>query len=168
VESYVRKVEMVRSAIPGIALSTDLIVAFPGETDEEFRATLDLVREVRFDDAFTYKYSAREGTPATRLPAGEFLTAEEAQARLASLIEVTRRVQAEINEGEVGRVAEVLVEREARSEGHVLGRTRRNKMVAFGGSPALAGSYRTVVLERTTGATFVGSEVPEPALAELS
>jgi tRNA-2-methylthio-N6-dimethylallyladenosine synthase len=168
VESYLRKVEMVRSAIPGIALSTDLIVAFPGETDEEFRATLDLVKEVRFDDAFTYKYSAREGTPATRLPAADFIVPEEAQARLAALIEVTRRVQADINEGEVGRVAEVLVEKEARSEGHVLGRTRRNKVVAFAGSPALAGSYRTVVLERTTGSTFVGSEIPEPALAELS
>ncbi len=167
VEGYLSKVEMVRSAIPGIALSTDLIVAFPGETDEEFRATLDLVREVRFDDAFTYKYSAREGTPATRFPAGDFIGPEEAQARLAALIEVTRGVQADINEGEVGRVVGVLVEKEARSEGQVLGRTRRNKAVAFPGSPARVGSYGTVVLERTTGATFVGSEVPEPVLAEL-
>ncbi|MHB1194498.1 MAG: tRNA (N6-isopentenyl adenosine(37)-C2)-methylthiotransferase MiaB [Longimicrobiales bacterium] len=167
VDSYLRKVEMVRSAIPGIALSTDLIVAFPGETDEEFRSTLDLVRDVRFDDAFTYKYSAREGTPATRIPAADSVAPEEAQARLATLIEVTRSVQAEINEGEVGRVVEVLVEKEARSEGQVLGRTRRNKVVAFDGSPAWVATYRTVVLERTTGATFVGSEVPEPALAEF-
>ncbi len=167
VDGYLRKVEMVRSAIPGIALSTDIIVGFPGETDGEFRSTLDLVREVRFDDAFTYKYSAREGTPATRLPAGDSVASEEAQARLTTLIGVTRSVQAEINEGEVGRVVEVLVEKEARSEGQVLGRTRRNKVVAFDGSPARVATYRTVVLERTTGATFVGSEVPEPALAEF-
>jgi len=167
VDGYLRTVEMVRAAIPGISLSTDLIVAFPGETDEEFRATLDLVRAVRFDDAFTYKYSPREGTPATRLPAEESVPAEEAQARLSTLIEVARRVQAEVNEAEVGRVVEVLVEKEARLEGQVLGRTRRNKVVAFAGPPALQGSYRTVVLESTSGSTFVGSEVPEPALAEL-
>jgi len=166
-EGFLRKVEMVRAAVPGIALSTDLIVAFPGETEEDFQATLDLVREVRFDDAFTYKYSPRAGTPATRLPAGEFIAPEVAQARLEALIEVTRRVQAAVNEAEVGRVADVLVEKEARKEGQVLGRTRRNKVVAFAGSAELVGRYRTVVLERTSGATFVGSEVPEPALAEL-
>lgn len=166
-ESFLRTVEMVRAAVPGIALSTDLIVAFPGETDDEFRATLDLVREVRFDDAFTYKYSPREGTPATRLPPADVVAPEVAQARLETLIEATRRVQAEINESEVGRVVEVLVEKEARVVGQVLGRTRRNKVVAFAGPPALVGRYRTVVLERTSGATFVGSEVPEPALAEL-
>lgn len=166
VEGYLRKVEMVRAAVPGISLSTDLIVGFPGETDDEFRATLDLVRQVRFDDAFTYRYSPREGTPATRLPPADAVPAEEAQARLATLIEVARSVQADVNEAEVGRVVEVLVEKEARLEGQVLGRTRRNKVVAFAGSPALVGTYRTVVLESTSGSTFVGSEVPEPALAE--
>jgi tRNA-2-methylthio-N6-dimethylallyladenosine synthase len=166
VASYLEKVELVRSAVPGIALSTDLIVGFPGETEEEFRSTLELVREVRFDDAFTYKFSPREGTPATRLPAEQSVDPGEAQARLAHLIQVTREVQAAINEGEVGRVIEVLVEKEAKAAGHVLGRSRRNKVVAFPGSVSLAGSYRTVVLERTTGPTFVGSEVGEPALAE--
>ncbi|MDP2955769.1 MAG: tRNA (N6-isopentenyl adenosine(37)-C2)-methylthiotransferase MiaB [Longimicrobiales bacterium] len=168
VESYLEKVELVRSAIPDIALGTDVIVAFPGETEEEFQATLDLLRTVRFDDAYTYRYSLREGTPAARLPEGDFLPPKEAQARLEELIEVSRGIQAEINRDEIGRVVEVLVEKEARSEGHVLGRSRRNKVVAFPGSPDLAGSYRTVVLERTTGATFVGSEVPEPAFAERS
>jgi len=168
VESYLEKVELVRSAIPDIALSTDIIVAFPGETEAEFQATLDLLRTVRFDDAFTYRYSLRDGTPAARLPEGDFLPQEEAQARLAKLIEVSRAIQAEINRGEVGRVVEVLVEKEARSEGHVLGRSRRNKVVAFPGSLDLVGSYRPVVLERTTGATFLGSEVPEPAFTERS
>lgn len=165
VESYLEKVDLVRAALPDVALTTDLIVGFPGETDEEFRQTLELVRTVRFHDAFTYKYSARDGTPATRLPAEDFLPPDVAQARLEELIDVTRGIQAEINAEEVGRVVEVLVEKEARSEGHMLGRTRRNKVVAFPASPELVGRYVPVVLGRTTGATFVGARVEGPVTA---
>ncbi len=160
VASYLEKVEMVRAAVPDMAISTDLIVAFPGETEEQFRATLDLVHTVRFDEAFTYRYSPREGTPATRLPAADFIDPEEGQARLEELIEVARGVQAEINRSEVGRVEEVLVERAARHEGQILGRTRRNKVVVFDGDVARVGDYTRVVLERTTGATFTGREAP--------
>jgi tRNA-2-methylthio-N6-dimethylallyladenosine synthase len=165
VEAYLEKVALVRDALADVALTTDLIVGFPGETDDEFRRTLELARTVRFHDAFTYKYSPREGTPATRLPAGDFLAPEVAQARLEELIAVTRGVQAEINEGEVGRVVEVLVEKEAKSEGHMLGRTRRNKVVVFPAPADLVGRYVQVVLERTTGATFVGSRVEDPVAA---
>jgi len=165
VERYLEKVELVRAALPDVALTTDLIVGFPGETDDEFRQTLALARTVRFHDAFTYKYSPRDGTPATRLPAEDFLPREVAQARLEELIDVTRGIQAEINADEVGRVVEVLVEKDARSEGHVLGRTRRNKVVAFPGSTELVGRYVSVVLERTTGATFVGARAEDPVTA---
>jgi tRNA-2-methylthio-N6-dimethylallyladenosine synthase len=72
----------VREAMPGVALSTDVIVAFPGETDEEYEATLELMRTVRFDDAYLYKYSERDGTPATRLPREQFVPDDVAQARL--------------------------------------------------------------------------------------
>lgn len=159
VESFLEKVELVRSAIPDIALSTDIIVAFPGESDAEFRDTLELMRTVRFDDAFTYKYSPRDGTPATRMPEEWFVDGAEAQARLEELIEVARGIQSEINHGEVGRVEEVLVEKAARDPGHVLGRTRRNKVVAFPGQLSMVGSYTRVRLDETTGATFRGSEV---------
>ncbi|MEQ9569742.1 MAG: tRNA (N6-isopentenyl adenosine(37)-C2)-methylthiotransferase MiaB [Longimicrobiales bacterium] len=164
VDAFLEKVEMARRAIPDLALSTDIIVGFPGETDAEFRDTLELMRTVRFDDAFTYKYSPRDGTPATRLPEGDFLPDAVAQARLEELIAVARGIQAEINAGEVGRVEEVLVERAARDPGHVLGRTRRNKVVAFPGSLSWVGSYHTVVLTSTTGATFAGERlgVDEP------
>lgn len=165
VEAYLEKVDLVRSALPDVALTTDLIVGFPGETDGEFRQTLDLARTVRFHDAYTYKYSPRDGTPATRLPAEDFLPPEVAQARLEELIGVTRGIQAEINTDEVGRVVEVLVEKEARSEGHMLGRTRRNKVVAFPAGPELVGRYVPVVLERTTGATFVGARVEDSVAA---
>ncbi len=165
VESFLGKVERLRAAIPDIALSTDIIVGFPGETDEDFRRTLELMRKVRFDDAFTYRYSLRDGTPATRFPEGDFIASGVAQARLEELIEVSRAIQAEINESELDRVEEVLVEKEARGDGQVLGRTRRNKVVAFSGKPGLVGSFAHVRLERTTGATFVGSLLSEPELA---
>ena len=159
VESLLEKVDLVRSAIPGIALSTDIIVAFPGETDEEFRDTLDLMRTARFDEAYTYKYSLRDGTPATRLPEGDFIDGVEAQARLQELIEVSRGIQTEINVSEVGRVEEVLIEGKGRDAGQIRGRTRRNKVVVFDGDPSRIGEYTRTRLERTTGATFAGAEV---------
>ena len=168
VEVLLEKVEMVRAEIPEIALSTDIIVAFPGETDEEFRDTLELMRTVRFDEAFTYKYSPREGTPATRLPADEFVPTLEAQVRLEELIEVSRGIQAEINAREIGRIDEVLIERAGRYPGQILGRTRRNKVVAFDGDSERIGCYTHVGLERTTGATFAGKETSQPELVGQS
>jgi len=159
VSEFMEKVDLVRGQIPDIALSTDVIVAFPGETDSEFRDTLDVLREVRFDDSFTYRFSPREGTPATRLPQEDLIPEDEGKARLEQLIELTRGIQREINEGEVGGVQEVLVEKEGREEGFMLGRTRRNKAVVFPGEKSQVGSYQTVKLIRTTGATFVGSLV---------
>jgi tRNA-2-methylthio-N6-dimethylallyladenosine synthase len=166
VEHYLSRVEMVRRGVPDVALSTDVIVAFPGETEAEFRDTLALMRAVRFDDAFTYRYSPRDGTPATRLPAVDFLSDEVAQARLEELIEVARAIQSEINAAEVGRTEEVLIEKPAREAGQLLGRTRRNKAVVFDGEPGWIGSYRAVRLDRTTGATFVGSAVEVPVTAD--
>jgi tRNA-2-methylthio-N6-dimethylallyladenosine synthase len=159
VEGYLEKIGWVRDAIPGIALSTDVIVAFPGETEEEYEATLELMRRVRFDDAFLYRYSPREGTPATRLPAEEFIPDETGQRRLEKLIELHREIQLEINRGEVGSVVEVLVEREAR-RGGLQGRTAGNKVVVFEGSTDLIGSFADVRLVSTTGATFGGELLP--------
>ncbi|HEX9105872.1 MAG TPA: MiaB/RimO family radical SAM methylthiotransferase [Longimicrobiales bacterium] len=163
VGEYLAKVEMVRAAVPGIALSTDIIVAFPGETEEEYEATLELVRQVRYDDAFLYKYSPREGTPATRLPAGQFIDAAVAQERLERLIELHREIQTEINAAELGGVVDVLVERAAKSAGDVLGRTEGNKVVAFPGDVSLVGRFLHVRLTGTTGATFRGERVGELA-----
>jgi tRNA-2-methylthio-N6-dimethylallyladenosine synthase len=160
VEAFLEKVEMARAVIPGIGLSTDVIVAFPGETHDEFEETLEVMRTVRFDDAYTYRYSPREGTPATRFPATDFVADGEGQERLERLIKVHRGIQAEINEAEVGRMEEVLVEKEARDPGQILGRTRRNKVVAFAGSTELVGTYQEVRLTGTTGATFVGEATP--------
>jgi tRNA-2-methylthio-N6-dimethylallyladenosine synthase len=160
VASYLERVRRVRDAMPGIALSTDVIVAFPGETDEEYEATLALMREVRFDDAFLYKYSPREGTPATRLPRAEFVAESVAQTRLEQLIEMQRSIQAGINEAEVGREVEVLVEREGRFAGDLLGRTESFKVATFPGDAALVGRYVHVRLTGTTGATFRAVQLP--------
>jgi len=155
VEEYREKIEWVREAIPGIALSTDVIVAFPGETEEEYEATLDLMREIRFDDAFLYKYSERDGTPATRLPRDQFVDEDVAQARLERLIALHREIQREVSEREVGRIEEVLVEKEAK-RGGLQGRTDSNKVVSFPGDHALIGQFVTVRLTSTSGSTFGG------------
>ena len=165
VEKLLEKVELVREVIPDIALSTDIIVAFPGETDDEYEDTLELMRAVRFDEAFTYKYSLREGTPATKFPEGDFIAPEVAQMRLEGLIDLSRTIQSEINAQEVGRVKRVLNERKGRNEGQILGRTRRNKVVVFDGDPARAGEYTMVELQTTTGATFAGREIEQSTLA---
>ncbi len=159
VDQFLETVERVRDRVPGIALSTDVIVGFPGEGEEEFEATLDLMRTVRFDDAYMYRYSLRDGTPATRLPSKDFVDVETSGRRLEALIEVHRNIQREIQESEVGEVREVLIERDARSADDVLGRTESNKMVAFPGTPDQIGSYANVRLLSTTGATFRGERI---------
>ncbi len=155
VAEYLEKIQWVREAMPGMALSTDVIVAFPGETDEEYQATLELMRTVRYDDAFLYRYSERDGTPATRLPRDQFVPDEVGQARLERLIETHRAIQAEIYQSEVGRVQEVLVEKEGR-RGGLQGRTESNKVVTFDGPPELIGYFAEVTLTATSGATFTG------------
>ncbi len=164
-ESFLEKVDLIRAAVPGIALSTDVIVAFPNESEEDFEQTLELLARVRFDDAFTYKYSPREGTPATRLPTHQFIDDEVGQGRLERLIALTRSIQREINQGEVGRVEELLIERTARSEGMVLGRTRRGKAVVVEGGEEEIGRYLTVRLTRTTGPTFIAERLREEGAA---
>jgi tRNA-2-methylthio-N6-dimethylallyladenosine synthase len=141
-------------------LSTDVIVGFPGETEEDFEATLSLLRQVRFEDAFLYRYSLRDGTPATRLPASDFVSDKTSGRRLEAVISLHRSIQREVNEGVLGSVHEVLIERPARSAGDVLGRTETGKVVAFPGDPEWRNTYRTVRLIATSGPTFRGVTVP--------
>jgi tRNA-2-methylthio-N6-dimethylallyladenosine synthase len=155
VAEYLEKIEWVRDAIPDVALSTDVIVAFPGETEDEYEATLALMRSVRFDDAYLYRYSERDGTPATRLPRDQFVPDDVGQLRLERLIALHREIQLQINRTQVGRVEEVLVEKEAR-RGGLQGRTEGNKVVTFAGPSELVGSFMEVELTSTSGATFGG------------
>ena len=156
---FLDTVDRVRARVPGVALSTDVIVGFPGETEEDFEATLALLGRVRFDDAFLYRYSPRDGTPATRLPTGEFVDEGTSGRRLDKVISLHRTIQREINGTEVGSEQEVLVERPARSEGDILGRTATGKVVAFAGPVEWRNSYRMVRMTSTSGPTFSGEAV---------
>jgi tRNA-2-methylthio-N6-dimethylallyladenosine synthase len=167
VEAYKEKIAWVREAMPEIALSTDIIVAFPGETQEEYEATLDLMREIRFDDAYMYKYSPRDGTPATRLPQEQFISDEVGQERLEKLIAMQREIQAEINRQELGREVEVLIEKEAR-RGGLQGRTESNKVVSFAGLDSLIGQFARVRLLDTSGATFSGELIEDPVAQRVA
>ncbi|MGH7532831.1 MAG: MiaB/RimO family radical SAM methylthiotransferase, partial [Gemmatimonadales bacterium] len=152
--TYLDVVRRLRGAIPDITLSTDLIVGFPGETEPEFEATLSLVAEAGFDEAYTFKYSPREGTPAVRIKG--HIADDEASERLQRLIAEVRTCAARRNFAHLGEVHEVLVERHARRGDLLLGRTRTNHMVLLDLPTSALGTYRTVRLTGTTGSTFTG------------
>ena len=161
---YLEVVAALRSAVPGITFSTDIIVGFPGETEAQFEETLTLVTDADFDDAYTFKYSVREGTPAVRLR--DHVPDDVASARLERLIEAVRASTRRKNVARVGEVHEVLVERPARRGDLMLGRTRTNQLVLLDLPPSAAGDYHTCRLNGTTGSTFTGAVVM-PALAVL-
>lgn len=146
-EYYLYLVDRIRKSVPHISLTTDLIVGFPGETDEDFAQTLSLVEEVGFDSAFTFIYSPREGTPAAKME--NQIPEEIKKERIYQLIELQNKISAEHMDKLVGRTLEVLVEGE--SEDGVVGRTRTNRQVYFPGSPDLIGQLTQVqVLEAST------------------
>jgi len=149
---FLEVVAALRQAVPALALSTDIIVGFPGETEDEFQETLSLVAEVGFDDAFTFKYSVREGTPAVRL---KDHVAEEVQAeRLERLIALVRGGAKRKNIGLVGTTHEVLVEGRAKRGSLLQARTRTNKVALVEGPDEWIGTYRRVRFTGTTGSTF--------------
>jgi tRNA-2-methylthio-N6-dimethylallyladenosine synthase len=162
-ERYLEVLAQLREAIPGITLSTDIIVGFPGETETDFEQTVELVSDADFDDAYTFQYSVRDGTPAVRLK--DHVSDEVAAARLRRLIEAVRWNARRKNIARVGETHEVLVERQAK-RGGMLGRTRANHLVLLDLAPAAVGEYHPVQLTGTTGSTFTGSVV-RPALAVL-
>ena len=151
-DRYLDVVAALRGAVPGIALTTDIIVGFPGETEDDFSETLSLVEQVGFDDAYTFKYSPREGTPATRLK--DAVPDDVAGERLERLIALVRRLARQKNVGLVGTTHEVLVEGRAKRGGFLQGRTRTNKVALVPGPDAWIGDYRSVRLTGTTGSTF--------------
>ena len=151
---YLGLVDTLRDAVPDLALGTDLIVGFPGETDADFDETLTLVEDVRFDSAFTFIYSPRAGTEAASLPnpVPDALKHE----RLEVLVERVQRIAAERNAERVGRVEEVLVEGSSRTDPTLMrGRTRRNTTVNFDGG-AVAGELVDVLIENATSTTLRG------------
>jgi tRNA-2-methylthio-N6-dimethylallyladenosine synthase len=156
-ERYLRLAEEMRGAIPDLALTTDLIVGFPGETDEDFEHTLTAVEEVGYDSAFTFVFSPRRGTEAATMPAQ--VPDEVKQARIERLIDAVQRVAEVRNRERIGRIEEVLVEGPSRTDDAILrGRTRRNTTVNFTGTAA-AGDLVPVAIEGATSTTLRGTAV---------
>ncbi|HEY7004065.1 MAG TPA: tRNA (N6-isopentenyl adenosine(37)-C2)-methylthiotransferase MiaB [Gaiellaceae bacterium] len=155
-ERYLGLVTKLRAAIPDLALTTDLIVGFPGETEHDFAETLEVVEEVGYDGAFTFVFSPRSGTEAATM--AEQIPDDVKRSRIERLIDVVQRVAATRNAERVGRIEEVLVEGPSRTDPATLrGRTRRNTTVNFSGS-AEPGSLVDVLIEGATSTTLRGTE----------
>ena len=155
-ERYLKLVAELRDAIPDLALTTDIIVGFPGETEDDFRETLEVVEEVGYDGAFTFVYSPRAGTEAAAME--EQIADEVKVERIERLVESVQRIAAARNTERIGRLEEVLVEGPSRTEPSLLrGRTRRNTTVNFTGD-ARAGDLVEVRIEHATSTTLAGSQ----------
>jgi tRNA-2-methylthio-N6-dimethylallyladenosine synthase len=155
-EDYLDCVARLRTAIPGLALTTDIIVGFPGETEDDFRQTLEVVEEVRFDSAFTFVYSPRRGTDAAEME--EQVPEEVKRERIEQLVDVVQRIAREKNEARIGRVEQVLVEGPSRYDaGELRGRTRRNTTVNFTGT-AEPGTFVDVRIDGATSTTLRGEQ----------
>jgi tRNA-2-methylthio-N6-dimethylallyladenosine synthase len=154
-ERYLALVEKLRAAIPDLALGTDIIVGFPGETEADFQATLDMVAEVGYDSAFTFVYSPRVGTDAATMP--DQVPHDVKIERMERLVELTQQTARHRNDARVGRVEEVLVEGHSRTDPTLLrGRTRRNTMVNFTGEAAVGG-FVDVLIGEATSTTLRGT-----------
>ncbi len=142
---YLEKLEMVRAAIPEVAVTTDIIVGFPGETEQDFEDTLSLVEEARYDAAYTFQYSPRPMTEAADFD--EQLPRDVVQERYERLVALQEEISLDRNRREVGRVQEVLVEGPSKKDAtRLTGRTRGNKLVHFAGSDEPEGSLRSVLV----------------------
>jgi tRNA-2-methylthio-N6-dimethylallyladenosine synthase len=156
-DRFLALVDRMRAAIPDLALTTDLIVGFPGETDEDFRETVDAVEEIGFDGAFTFVFSPRRGTEAAAMP--DQVPDELKHERIEQLVEVVQRVAHARNQERVGRTEQILVEGPSRTDPSLSrGRTRRNTTVNFRGQAA-AGELVDVRIESATSTTLRGTEV---------
>ncbi len=154
---YLRLVDELRGAIPDLALTTDLIVGFPGETEAEFEETVSAVEEVGYDGAFTFVYSPRQGTEAASM--ADQVAEDVKRERIERLIEVVQRVAEARNQQRIGRVEEVLVEGPSRTDASLLrGRTRRNTTVNFAGT-ASPGELVPVTIEAATSTTLKGTQL---------
>jgi len=155
-DGYLRLAERMRREIDDVALGTDIIVGFPGETETDFEQTLAVVDEVRFESAFTFVYSPRQGTDAAAMP--DQVPHEVKIERMERLVETCQRLARGHNEARLGRVEEVLVEGPSRTDETLLrGRTRRNTTVNFSGDAA-AGELVPVLIEAATSTTLRGRQ----------
>jgi tRNA-2-methylthio-N6-dimethylallyladenosine synthase len=183
VEHYLERLARIRQAVPDIAISTDVIVGFCGETEAQFQNTLSLLETVGYEQVFSAAYSERPGTPATRLP--DDVPPADKRRRLNELLRFQDRIGLERNRTWLGRDVEVLVEREVAPRGHdhdddpvgegsaasaafadlpagqvhLVGRTRQSKLVHLAGEPSLVGRFVTARIQHAGGYALRGIAV---------
>jgi len=157
-EKYVDLVRCVRQAREGIAITTDIIVGFPGETEDDYKQTRALVEEIQFDNAFVFRYSPRRDTPAAKM--ADQIDEDIKAQRNHNLLEVVNESARRINERLVDRTLEVLCEGPSKTNSsRLMGRTRTNKITIFEGSDELAGALVDIRIERATGFSLYGTRV---------
>jgi tRNA-2-methylthio-N6-dimethylallyladenosine synthase len=159
IEHYLSLMEKIKHAMPEVSFSTDIISGFPTETEEDHRQTLEVLKNVRYDGAYMFKYSPRENTKAWDM--GDDVSEEIKQQRLAEIVKLQEEISAEINRAAIGKEFEVLVENDSsRSTADLMGRTDTNKKVVFPREDARIGEYRNVKIERVTAHTLIGKLLP--------
>jgi len=153
-EQYLELIEKIKSAVPDCTLTTDIIVGFPGETEEDFHETLDVIKKVRYDQAFTFLYSPRKGTPAAKMP--DQVPQEIKKERFQQLLELQNEISWEINQDYLGKTVEVLFEGPSKTNPERLsGRTRGNKIVIAEAGENLIGTIQPVkITEAQTWSLF--------------
>ncbi|MDQ2824308.1 MAG: TRAM domain-containing protein, partial [Verrucomicrobiota bacterium] len=155
-EKYVDLVKKIRRARHGIAITTDIIVGFPGETDNDYQETRDLVEEIEFDNAFVFRYSPRRDTPAAEMP-GQ-IDEHVKEERNHDLLEIVNESARRAHQRLVGHDVEVLCEGPSRTNpARLMGRTRTNKIVVFEGDNEFAGQIVDVRIERANGFSLYGT-----------
>ncbi|MBP5696466.1 MAG: radical SAM protein [Treponema sp.] len=155
-EAYLELVKKIREKIPGIQLSTDIMLGFPGETEEDFEEAYSLMKEVRYESAFMYYFNPREGTPAEKMDGQIYL--ETKKERLQKIIDLQLKITTDVMQERVGKTITVLadiISRDDKTE--LLGKTEENERVAFKGSPSLIGHFVKVHLDSLNGNTFRGT-----------
>ena len=157
-EKYLELVNKIRQEIPDASITTDIIVGFPGETEEEFQETMELVKEARFDSAFTFIYSARTGTPASKME--DQIPEEVKKERINRLMELQNQISLEKNQEDLGKIVEVLIEGESKNNPETLmGRDRRNKLVIIPRAEGVIGEIVKVKINRVQSFTLYGEVV---------
>lgn len=158
-EKYLGLVEKIRKAVPDISLTTDLIVGFPGETEEDFLETLDVVDKADYDTAFTFIYSKRTGTPAAKME--DQIPEDVVKDRFDRLLALVQEKGRKISSRFVGTTQEVLVEEESKEKGIFTGRTQYNLLVHFPGNEQMLGKFVQVKLDECKGFYYLGSLADE-------
>ncbi len=154
---YLEKVEMLKKAIPDCAITTDLIVGFPGETDEDFKATLELAKKVNFASAFTFVYSKREGTVAAKMP--NQVPEEVSKARIMELVELINSQTRALSQTYIGKTVEILCEDYDSKRGLYMGRDEYGRMGYFASQKNLIGQFVNVRIEHANGVSLTGEVV---------